>query len=139
MAQAAGARAPVAVTVVEATAAQAVARWLPGQTGTGSLDLMRTEAMKRSGSAVGVALFLASMGVVASEDVPTRWSPLESSMEALLNEGWRITSSGIVRANYQSDSRNRFTFTLEKSSKFVICILDDPVQNDAVSACRALN
>ncbi|MDR7194567.1 hypothetical protein [Luteimonas terrae] len=90
-------------------------------------------------AAVGLATSLASFGAFASNAVSTRWTPLENSMEALLNDGWRITSSAIVRANYNSDSRNRFTFTLEKSAKFVICIVDDPALNDAVSACRALN
>lgn len=95
--------------------------------------------MNRLTAAVGLAALLASSGALASNAVSTRWAPLENSMEALLNDGWRITSSAIVRANYESDSRNRFTFTLEKSAKFVICIVDDPGPNDAVSACRALN
>ena len=71
---------------------------------------------------------------VLAQEAPTRWAPIEQSMTTLLNEGWRITS----HANVQ-ETVNSFSFVLSKESKVVICIVDSPQPNKAVSRCRALN
>ena len=84
--------------------------------------------------AVVVATALQSAFALAQE-TPTRWAPIEKSMMALLNEGWRITSY----TNSTALPDVFFTFLLSKESKVVICIVDNPRPNNAISRCRALN
>ena len=62
----------------------------------------------------------------------TQWAPIEKSLTALLNEGWRIVS-------YSSGDNVAFSFVLMRESKVVICLLNVPKPNDAASRCRALN
>jgi hypothetical protein len=73
---------------------------------------------------------------VSAQEAPTRWAPIEQSMTTLLNEGWRINS----HTNAQEAGQfNSFSFVLSKESKVVICLVDNPQPNKAISRCRALN
>ncbi len=85
--------------------------------------------------AIVAATALQSTFVLAQE-APTRWAPIEQSMTTLLNEGWRITSHANVQ---EPGTVNSFSFVLSKESRVVICIVDNPQPNKAVSRCRALN
>lgn len=68
----------------------------------------------------------------SAQEARTQWAPIEKSLTALLNEGWRIIS-------YSSGDNLVFSFVLMRESKVVICLLNVPKPNDAASRCRALN
>jgi len=86
---------------------------------------------------IAVVAATALQGTFASaQEAQTRWAPIEQSMTALLNEGWRINS----HTNAQEAGQiNSFSFVLSKESKVVICMIDGPQPNKAISRCRALN
>jgi len=89
-----------------------------------------------------LTLFIAVVAATAlqstfasAQETPTRWAPIEKSMTTLLNEGWHINSY----SNSTALPDVFFTFLLSKESKVVICIVDNPRPNSAISRCRALN
>lgn len=91
--------------------------------------------MKRTFLLAGLVVTLLCGPVASAQDTRTQWTPIEKSMTALLNEGWRLISHSDT-----SDSYHRaFSFVLSKENKLVICLIDKPEANNAASICRALN
>lgn len=92
--------------------------------------------MKHTFFATLVAATALQSTPASAQEAPTQWAPIEQSMTALLNEGWRINSHTDAQMPAVPSS---FSFVLSKESKFVICIVAGPQPNKAISRCRALN
>lgn len=87
--------------------------------------------MKRLLLFAGLLVNLLQGPIASAQDVPTQWAPIEKSLTALLNEGWRIVGSSSESVSY--------TFVLMRESRVVTCVLIAPKPNNATSRCRALN
>jgi hypothetical protein len=89
--------------------------------------------MKRLLLVAGLLVTLLQGLFASAQEARTQWAPIEKSLRALLNEGWRIISHS------SSDNNLAFSFVLMRESKVVICLFNVPKPNDAASRCRALN
>jgi hypothetical protein len=105
--------------------------------------------MKRTLLLAGLVVKLLYAPVASAQEARTQWTPIEKSLTALLNEGWRVIShsGGPVVATvtspdavvYTTQSTYSLSFVLMRESKVAICLVDGPEPNNANSRCRALN
>jgi hypothetical protein len=106
--------------------------------------------MKRTLLLAGLVVQLLYAPVASAQEARTQWTPIEKSLTALLNEGWRIIShsGGPVVATVTStdaviyktiSTTYSLSFVLMRESKVAICLVDGPEPNNASSRCRALN
>ncbi len=96
--------------------------------------------------------------LVAIGQEATDWKPVDRSMSALLNDGWRIESMNygqVFEREFHSASNPansfqawalasvpkglEYNFLLSKSGKWIVCVIIGPAVGDAKSRCRALN
>jgi hypothetical protein len=74
------------------------------------------------------------------------WSVINSSLSELLNSGWKITAQSSHRVATVTTNgvgafdETTFVYTLSKGSKYITCLLYNPVANKGgYTACRAIN
>jgi hypothetical protein len=63
----------------------------------------------------------------------TKWERVDKTLEALLNEGWRIES---YNPRLARNERRLHTFVLSHASKYVLC---DVSPDTKYSSCFAIN
>ncbi len=71
----------------------------------------------------------------------TKWERVDKTLEALLNEGWRIESYNSRLEQNTQNGRQTHTFVLTHASKYVLCdvFLDQNTPRARVSTCFAIN
>ncbi len=96
--------------------------------------------MKRTLLLAGLVASILYGPIVSAQGTSTQWTPVERSMTALLNEGWRVISHSQSQAVDSHDNIfTAFSFVLMKESKVMICLFDRPTPDNATSRCRSLN
>lgn len=78
--------------------------------------------------------------------IPTKWEDTGTSMNDLLNSGWKLTAHGVTRVASNGSATSSgfneiiYTFTLTRNDKNVMCLVENPKPPIAnVSGCRRLN
>lgn len=69
----------------------------------------------------------------------TEWAPVDKSLTALLDEGWKIISFNDYQTEMFSQNVSAYTFILSNGGKYILCFIENPEINNANSKCRALN
>lgn len=76
----------------------------------------------------------------------TKWERVDKTLEALLNEGWRIESYNAWLQQNPQSVRQTHTFVLTHASKYVLCDVflgnvssGGRVSSGRVSTCFAIN
>jgi hypothetical protein len=70
----------------------------------------------------------------------TKWERVDKTLEALLNEGWRIESYNSRLEQNAGNGRQTHTFVLTHASKYVLCdVFLDQTLRARVSTCFAIN
>ena len=92
--------------------------------------------MKRALLLAVLVANLIHSSIASAQEARTEWVPLAKSLTVLLNEGWRIISHVQSRTDQTHD---QYSFVLAKENKVVICLINNPQVNNAISRCRALN
>jgi hypothetical protein len=90
-----------------------------------------------------------ALALIASPSVfaqVTKWERVDKTLEALLNEGWRIESYNFRLEQNTGNGRPTHTFVLTNASKYVLCdVFLSSVQSGGrlssvrVSTCLAIN
>jgi hypothetical protein len=65
-----------------------------------------------------------ALALIASPSVfaqVTKWERVDKTLEALLNEGWRIESYNSRLEQNMGNGRQTHTFVLTHASKYVLC------------------
>jgi hypothetical protein len=96
--------------------------------------------MKRALLLAGLVVTLLYVPIASAQEARTQWTPIEKSLTALLNEGWRIISHSEGQPVIANASvRSTYSFVLMRESKVAICLIYEPEINNTNSRCRALN
>jgi hypothetical protein len=75
---------------------------------------------------------------------PTKWEKVDSSFSGLLDSGWQISGHSSSHAafrvvNDEPYNKKGYTFLLAKSSKYIMCFIENPFPPSTNSICRRLN